>query len=131
MICSEVNLASTPRNTRWIDFGATTHISVSIHGCLNYRAPNDAEIFIYVGDGKLVEVEVIGNFRLLLKTGIYLDLKETFIVLSFRRNLVSISVLDKLGYARSFRNSQFSLYLNSIFLVLILFWDLTIFICSI
>ena len=41
-----------------------------------------------------MEVEAIGNFILLLNTGIYLDLKETFIVLSFRRNLVSIYVLD-------------------------------------
>ena len=49
----------------------------------------------------------------LLKTRIYLNLKETFIVPSFRRNLVSIYVLDKLGYTCSFGNSQFSLYLNS------------------
>ena len=41
-----------------------------------------------------MEVEAIGHFILLLNTGIYLDLKETFIVLSFRRNLVSIYVLD-------------------------------------
>ena len=60
-----------------------------------------------------MEVEAIGHFRLLLKTGIYLDLKETFIVPSFRRNLVSIFVLDKLGYTCSLKNSQFSLYLNS------------------
>ena len=74
---------------------------------------NDAERLIYVGDGKLVEVEAIGHFRLLLKTEIYLDLKETFIVPSFRRNLVSIYVMDKLGYTCSFGNSRFSLYLNS------------------
>ena len=42
-----------------------------------------------------------------------MDLKETFIVLSFRRNLVSIYLLDKMGYTRSFENNQFSLYLNS------------------
>ena len=52
-----------------------------------------------------MEVEAIGHFRLLLKTGIYLDLKETFIVPSFRRNLVSIFVFDKLGYACSLKNS--------------------------
>ena len=45
-----------------------------------------------------MEVEAIRHFRLLLKTGIYLDMKETFIALSFRRHLVSIFVLDKLGY---------------------------------
>ena len=84
-----------------------------MQGSLSYRALNDAEIFIYVGDGKSVEVEAIGHFRLLLTIVIYLDLKETFIVSSFRRNLVSISVLDKLDYTCSFGKSQFSLYLNS------------------
>ena len=66
-----------------------------------------------MGDGKSVEVEAIRHFRLLLRTVICLDLKETFIVPSFKRNLVSISVFDKLGYTYSFGNSQFSLYLKS------------------
>ena len=60
-----------------------------------------------------MEVKTIGPFRLLSKTRIYLNLKETFIVLSFRQNLVSISILDILGYTCSFENSQFNLYLNS------------------
>ena len=81
LVCLEVNLACVPRNTLWIDSSATTHISVSIQGCLIYQAPNDAERFIYVGDGKSMEVEAIGHFRLLLKTGIYLDLKETCTVI--------------------------------------------------
>ena len=72
----------------WVDFGATTYISVSMQGCLRYQAPNNAKRFIYVGDGKSVEVDAIRHFRLLLKIGIYLDLKENFIVPSFRRNLV-------------------------------------------
>ena len=36
LVCSEVNLASVPRNTWWLDSGATTHISVSMQGCLSY-----------------------------------------------------------------------------------------------
>ena len=84
-----------------------------MQGCLSKRAPNDAERFIYMSDEKSMEVEAIEHFRLLLNTRIYLDLKDTFIVLSFRRNLVFIFVLDKLGYTCSFGNSQFSLYLNS------------------
>ena len=66
-----------------------------------------------MGDGKRAKVEAIGTFRLLLKIGVYLDLKETYVVLSFRWNLISISVLDKSGYYCSFRNSKFSLSLNS------------------
>ena len=65
-----------------------------------------------MGDGKTAKVEAIGTFRL-LKTGVYLDLKETYVVPSFRQNLISISVLDKSGYYCSFGNLKFSLSLNS------------------
>ena len=50
---------------------------------------------------------------MLLGTGFYFDLKDTFVVPSFRRNLVSVSLLDKFGYCCSFGNNQFSFSLNS------------------
>jgi len=58
-------------------------------------------------------MHAIGTFRLQLKTGFYLDLFETFVVPSFRRNLISISILDKFGFSCSFRNNKVSLYKNS------------------
>ena len=121
LVCSKVNLTSVPKHTLWIDSGATTHISVSMQGCLSCRKPNDGEGYIFVGDGKKVEVEAIGIFKLLLKSGTYLDLNETFVVPSFRRNLVSISVLDKFGYSYSFENNKFSLFQNSNLVVLVLY----------
>ena len=113
LVCSEVNLTSVPRHTWWVDSGATTHISVSMQGCLSCRMPSDGERYIYVGDGKAVQVEAIGKFRLLLKTGFYLDLDDTFVVPSFRRNLISISALDKSGYSCSFGNGKLSLFHDS------------------
>ena len=106
-------MTSVSKHTWWIDSGATTHISVSMQGCLSCRKPNDGEIYIFVGDGKKVEVEAIGIFRLLLKYGTYLDLNETFLVPSFRQNLVSIYVFDKFGYSCSFGNNKFSFFHNS------------------
>ena len=97
----------------WIDSGGTTHISVSIQGCLNCRKPNDGKRYMYVSDEKIVEVEAIGKYRLLLKTKFFLDLDETFIVPSFRRNLISIFTLDKYGYSCLFRNEKFSLFHDS------------------
>ena len=73
LVCSEVNLTTVPKHTWWINSGATTHISVSMQGCLIFQKSNDGERYIFVGDGKMVEVEAIGIFRLLLKSGIYLD----------------------------------------------------------
>jgi len=113
LVYSEVNLMLVPSNTWWLDSGATTNISVSMKGCLNYRKPIDSERWIYVGDGKSVEVEAIGNFRLLLCIGFYMDLKDIFVVSSFRRNLISVSYLDKSGYSSSFGNNEFSLSINS------------------
>ena len=94
MVCSEVSLASRPRNTWWLEYGATTHISVSIQGSLGCRKPSDGERHIFVGNGKQVEAKAIGHFRLLLGTGFYLDLQDTFIVPSFRRNLVILVRLE-------------------------------------
>ena len=110
LVCSEVNLTSVPKHTWWIDSGATTHINVSMQGCLSCRKSNDGERYIFVGDGKKVEVEAIVIFRLLLKSGTYLDLNETFVVPSFRRNLISISVFENFGYSCSFGNNKFSLF---------------------
>ena len=112
LVCSENNLASVPRNTWWLDFGATSNISVSMQGCLSYRKPISAEIYVCVGDGKSMEVKVVGHFRLLLCIGFYLDLKDTFVVPSFRQNFISIACLDKSRYSCSFGNNQVNLSLN-------------------
>ena len=109
-------MAFVPKDTWWVDSGATTHVSVSMQGCLWSRRPSDDERFIFVGDDNKVAVEAIGTFRLLLKTGFNLDLFETFVVPSFRRNLISVSMLDKSGFSCSFGNNKISLHQNSNFL---------------
>lgn len=81
--------------------------------CLHCRNPNNPEKYIYVGNGEKVQVDAIGTFRLLLKIGFYLDLNETKVVPSLRRNLISISILDKFGYSYSFGDGKFSLFHNS------------------
>ena len=60
-----------------------------------------------------MEVKAIGTFRLLLRTGFYLDLIETHVVPSLRRNLVFVPVLDTFGYCCSFGNGKVILYQNS------------------
>ena len=113
-VSSEVNLAIVPNDTWWIDSGATTHISVTMQGCLQSRLPNDGERYIFTGNGNKAKVEAIGVFRLYLGTNVFLDLENTFVVPSFRRNLVSVSCLDKFGYLCSFGNETFSIFQNSV-----------------
>ncbi|RVX01856.1 Retrovirus-related Pol polyprotein from transposon TNT 1-94 [Vitis vinifera] len=68
-VCSEINLAVVPTDTWWIDTGATTHISVTMQGCLRSRMPTDGERYIYVGNGNKAAVKAIGLFRLQLDSG--------------------------------------------------------------
>ena len=75
--------------------------------------PIDGERYIYVGNGNKTAINAIGLFRLQLDSGCTLDLEETFVVLLFRRNLISVSCLEKCGYYCSFRNGMVSFYLNS------------------
>jgi hypothetical protein len=112
LVCSEVNLSTVSRYSWWLDSGATSNISISEQGCLNLRKPTKAERYIYVGNGEKVEVEGIGKFRLLCRTGFYLYF-DALVVPSFRRNLISIFYLDKNGFVCSFSNGNFSLFQNS------------------
>jgi len=61
-----------------------------------------------VADDNKVGVEALGTFRLCFKTGLFLDLFETFYVSSFKRNLVSVSRLKKFSYHCSFGNNKVS-----------------------
>ena len=91
----------------------TTYISVTMQGCLKSQMSTDGEIYIYVGNGNKATVKAIGLFILQLDFGCTLDLEKTFMVSSFRRNLIYVSCLDKYGYFFSFGNGMVSLYLNS------------------
>ena len=75
--------------------------------------PTDDERYIYVGNGNKATVKAIGLFSLQLDSGYTLDLEESFVLPSFRRNLIFVSCLDKCGYCCSFRNGMVNLYLNS------------------
>ena len=55
-----------------------------------------------MGNGKKIEGEAIENFRLLLMTGFYLDLDETFIFLSFRKKFDFYFYLRQMCFFFSF-----------------------------
>lgn len=80
----------------WVNSDATTHISVTIQGCLRNKTPTNAKRFIYVGDGNKALVDTIELFKLQLESSCYLDLYETFYIPSFRCNLIFISYLDNM-----------------------------------
>ncbi|RVW22478.1 Retrovirus-related Pol polyprotein from transposon TNT 1-94 [Vitis vinifera] len=75
-------------------------------GCLRNRMPTDGERYIYVRNGNKAAIKAIGLFRLQLDSRCTLDLEETFVVSSFRWNLIYVSCLDKFGYCCSFGNEM-------------------------
>lgn len=109
-----------PSDTWWVDIVATAHISVIMKDCLHYPKPIDVESYVFMGDESKTRVEVVGVFRIQLCTTLYLELEEIFIVLSFRKNLISIFSLNLFGYIGSFGNGNFSVSLNSMLFLLIL-----------
>ena len=57
-----------------------------------------------------LHVEAIGTYKLVLSSGFVLELEKTFYVLSFSRNLISVSRLVPLGYSFNFSNLSLSLF---------------------
>ena len=77
------------------------------------RKPKKEESKLVASNNEEVDVEFIGVICLNLAFGFKLVLNNTFYVLSFRRNLVFVSILDKEGYAFEFKNSSINLSFNS------------------
>ena len=64
---------------------------------------------MFTGNDTSARVEGIRTFRLLIYIGHFFDLINTFIVPTFRRNLVYVSTLDKFGYTCTFGNRKVSI----------------------
>ena len=67
--------------------------------CLHCRKPRSEEKYVFTCINTSARVEGFGTFRLLLNTCHFVYLIDTFVVPTFRCNLVSISTLEKFGYA--------------------------------
>ncbi|KAK8946897.1 hypothetical protein KSP39_PZI006794 [Platanthera zijinensis] len=98
LVLCESNLIEAPSSSWWLDSGATNHVAYTLQGFIKRRRPSKGECRLTVGNNAEVEVEFIGDVCLVLSSGYELVLKDIFYIPSFRRNLISVSVLDKLYY---------------------------------
>ncbi|KAK8936095.1 hypothetical protein KSP39_PZI012974 [Platanthera zijinensis] len=98
LVLCESNLIEAPSSSWWLDSGATNHVAYTLQGFIKRRRPSKGECRLTVGNNAEVEVEFIGDVCLVLSSGYELILKDIFYIPSFRRNLISVSVLDKLHY---------------------------------
>ena len=82
-------------------------------GFTNKWSPKESERTLRVANNAEAEVTFIGYVSLNLESGFTLVLNNTFYVPSFRMNLISIPLLDKLGYCVTFGNFGVNLSVNS------------------
>ena len=69
---------------------------------ISKRSPTILDQYVYMGDGTRVQVDFLGVARLQLSTGKFLALQDVAYIPSIRRNLISIPILDRLGYSFPF-----------------------------
>ena len=77
------------------------------------RKSSEKESKLKVGNDIGIGVEHIGIAVLELDYGFYLVLDNVFCVPSFRRNLISLLVLDKAGYSFTFANKRVEVIYDS------------------
>lgn len=86
---------------------------MSLQRFRNQQRPNLRESKLRVGIDIEVIVELVRDVILVLGSGFEFVLKDTFYVPSFRRNLISVSCLDKFGFQFTFYDRKINLMLNS------------------
>jgi len=81
-----------------------------MQGLLSTQTIKPNKKFVFMGNREKVPVEAVETYRLILDTGFYLGLLDTFYVPTISRNLISLSKLHVTGYSFKFGNGCFSLY---------------------
>ena len=110
----ESNIIDVSSDTWWLDSGATIHACNSMQAVINIRSLTSLEHYVYMGDSIRVQVDFLGVVRLQLSTGNFLELQDVAYIPLIRRNLISIPILDRLGYGFLFRVGKVKLYRDSL-----------------
>ena len=76
--------------------------------------PSKYEEFVYMGDGSKVKVDFFGMIKLRLTTESFLLLHNVAYIPSLRRNLISVSILDRQGYIFHFGGGQVDIFSHSV-----------------
>ena len=74
------------------------------------RKIEDGKHFIFMGNDDKALIEGIGNYVLKLQDNKVFFLKDYLYIPSIRRNLLSISCLEKLSFSFFFGNRKFIMY---------------------
>ena len=98
-----------------VDSGATGHICVNRDAFTSYTPIGDDEKVVYLGDSHTTQVLGKGKVMLKLTSGKTLALSDVMDVPNIRENLVSVSLLRKVGVKVSFESDGIVMTKNNIF----------------
>ncbi|KAF3639976.1 hypothetical protein FXO37_23735 [Capsicum annuum] len=93
---SECNLVGNPREW-WMDYDTTRHVCANKELFSSF-APAQVEEMIYMANSATAKVEETEKICLKMTSGKVLTLKNVLYVPKSRRNLISVSLLDKNGF---------------------------------
>lgn len=113
-IVMEVNIINSVKN--WVgDTGVIRHICIDMSAFASYT-PIDNGNVVCIGDSRCLPVD--GKWKVLLKitSGKVLALNDVLYVRDIRQNLVSGSLLGKMGIKLMFESNQLILTKNGVFL---------------
>jgi hypothetical protein len=114
LILNEINTIIIEFGSWWADSGATAHISNTMQRFKEIQKISDEASYIYMRNDGKAKIEGIGIFELMLNNGSTFDLVDCLYAPSLRRNLLSVSMLEKLGYDFYFGNGWFLMKNNGV-----------------
>ena len=96
-----------------LDSGATVHVTTTLQRLKDLWKPSEKESRQIVGNNIGVEVCYVETIVLMLKSTFEIVLNNAFYISSFKRKLVLLSLLDKVGFCFHFRNNNLDIIYDS------------------
>ncbi|KAL0448210.1 UNVERIFIED_CONTAM: hypothetical protein Slati_1948900 [Sesamum latifolium] len=93
----EVNMITN--SASWVlDTGCGAHICNNLQVLKRSRKLSRDEVVLKLGDGKAVAAEAVGIVHLAVSDKVRIELKDCYNVPSMIKNIISISLLDNVGF---------------------------------
>ena len=97
------------------DTGCGSHICNDLQGLRKIKRLKQGDLELHVGNGERVAVKAVGEYVLLLPSGLELVLNNVHFIPSLTRNIVSVTALREQGFKYVFNGDFISAYLNELF----------------
>ena len=110
-----IEIFAFPSKTWVFDTGCGFHICNVLQGLRKIRKLKQGDLEVHVGNGQRVAVKAIGEYVLLLPSGLELVLNNVYYIPSVTRNIVSFHALRRQGFDYRFNGEFISAYFNDIF----------------